>query len=372
MSPKPFNILFLNSIEKSVWGGLENWMELVGSGLAARKHKIFLAGREGSLFLDRISRHAEFEVIPLNISGDFNPITVRRLAAIAKSHRIDIVLCNFVKDVRLAGLARKITRNFKIMWTPGVNLTKKSISHRLLFSGFVDGVVVPSRYLRDEIIESGSIGKSRFQVIPVGLNRDYWTLDRIHCRTELLNRFNLPPESFICLTSGRFVPQKGHKYLVEAARDICRKVGVVRFLFLGDGPLENNLKEQINKFDLESHFIFAGLLRDHRQLVFGADLYVHPAVIEPYGIVLVEAMAASLPIVATRVGGVPEVVPENETAILVDPADRSQLTTAIMTMYNDHDLRTRMGRAGRERFESMYSLDSMLNKIEELLVAIAR
>ncbi len=361
------NIVFLNSIDRAIWGGLENWMEIVGRGLARRGHRVRFIGREGSQFLRRLSDRDGLPVIPLDIHGDFDPFTIRHLAMELQSDHPDLVLCNLVKDVRLAGLARKLAEPYKIIWTPGVNLAKRSLSHKWLFSGFVDRAIVPSQHLRDVIVASGYIAASTFDVVPIGIDNAIWTGSRDEGRQFLRDRYNLPENAFVCLTSGRFVPQKGHKYLIEAAAALARQHDDIFFVLLGDGPLEPQLVEQIHGLGLEDRFVLCGMLENHQKAVFGADLYVHPAVVEPYGIVLVEAMAASLPVVATRVGGIPEVVEENRSAVLIDQADPGQLTTAILRLYTDNSLREKYGRAGYERFDRLFRMETMIDRIEAIL-----
>jgi len=367
MAHTTHNILFLNSIEKSVWGGLENWMELSAQGLAHRGHRVWVAGRAASVFLRRIGAHSDIGVIPLEIGGDFNPVTIQNIARNIREHHINVVLCNFVKDVRLAGLARKLTGGCKIVWTPGVNLAKKSLSHKWLFSGFVDRAIVPSAALKDEIIASGFIESSRIAVIPIGIDDALWRGSREEGRKFIRARYNLPDDAFVCLTSGRFVKQKGHCHLVEAARVLVRKYPNIFFLLLGDGPLQPDLLRQIKQNQLTDRFVLCGILDRHQDAVFGADLYVHPAVVEPFGIVLIEAMAASLPVVATRVGGIPEVVEEGKTAFLIEPADPGQLTNAIERFYNDPSLRASYGQAGYKRYVGCYRLETMIDRIEGAL-----
>ena len=363
----PLNIAFLNSIETSVWGGLENWMELCGTGLADRGYGVFMTGRPDSKFLDRISKYENLTTIPLPISGDFNPATIGALAAHIKNHHIEIVLCNFVKDVRLAGLARAFGAKTKIIWTPGVNLAKKSLSHRLLFSKFVDRVIVPSRHLRGEIVNSGYIDRAHFDILPIGIDETLWQGNHDEGRAFILAEYDLPADAVIAVTSGRFVPQKGHTHLIEAAnslKDTCDKLHV---LFLGDGPLEAELKQQINDYELNDRFTFCGLLERHQRVLFGADICVHPAVIEPFGIVLVEAMAASLPVIACRVGGIPEVVAENESALLVEPARPDELTTAIESLYTDITMRKKLGEAGFTRYQERFQKGHMIDGLEKIL-----
>ncbi len=347
-------------------------MEMCGLGLAQKDHRIFFAGRSGSEFLKRISSHLSLTVCPLKISGDFNPFVIKKISNLCHLYSIDVVVCNFVRDVRMAGLAMIFGGKYKIVWSPGVNLARKSWSHKHLFSGFVDSVIVPSSHLRDEIVESGYIENREFDIIPIGIDPELWKLNREDGRAFLRGKYNIPDDAFVCLTSGRFVEQKGHKYLIEAAELLLKKYKNIFFLWLGDGPLQGKLEKQIDAIGYSSRFIFAGLPEKHQRAVFSSDLYVHPAVIEPFGIVLVEAMAAGLPIVATRVGGIPEVVSENENAILVNPGDAADLTKAIERFYNDKELRERYGRTGYGKFVEKFSSEVMVDKVEAHLLKLVK
>lgn len=100
------------------------------------------------------------------------------------------------------------------------------------------------------------------------------------------------------------------------------------------------------------------------EFLVGADLMVHPSIEEPFGIVLAEAMRASLPVVASRVGGIPEVVAENETALLVEPRDRSGLADAVNQMLGSIQMRDRFGLAGYERWQELFGVETMIDRVE--------
>ena len=96
------NILFLDSIDKNIFGGMEEWIRLVGAGLNLKGHNIYIASRRDSTFLKRVSvGNPELNQIPLSISGDFNPATIAKLYSEIKTKQIDIILVNFNKDLRL-------------------------------------------------------------------------------------------------------------------------------------------------------------------------------------------------------------------------------------------------------------------------------
>lgn len=122
----------------------------------------------------------------------------------------------------------------------------------------------------------------------------------------------------------------------------------MRFLFAGDGSEKEPLKELCSRLNLNEYVIFAGYIRDIFETLAGFDLLVLPSIIEPFGLVLAEGMALKKPIVATFVGGVPEVVQDRVTGLLVPPKEPHSLAQAIMTLLQDRNLAFNLGQAGRK------------------------
>ncbi|MCP4685977.1 MAG: glycosyltransferase, partial [bacterium] len=121
------NLLFLNSIETEVFGGIESWIGFVSRGLLARGHRISIAGRPGSEFIRRtVAAAPGVETLELRISGDFNPFTIGKVRRYVAERGIDVIVVNFNKDVRIGGLAAKWTGSARVVWRVGVNLTKDS------------------------------------------------------------------------------------------------------------------------------------------------------------------------------------------------------------------------------------------------------
>ena len=117
------NLLFLDSIAADVYGGLESWIGMVSAGLVERGHKVLAVGRPGSEYLHRTSlASSQVVTAELAISGDFNPVTIAAVKKILDGHRIDVVICNFNKDVRLGGLAARWRGRTKVVWRLGNNL----------------------------------------------------------------------------------------------------------------------------------------------------------------------------------------------------------------------------------------------------------
>ena len=123
------NVLFLDSIERNTYGGMEEWIRLVARGLRLRGHGVVVAGRSGSEFLRRMIS-SDIPSLDLAISGDFNLLTIARVRRQLEADEIDVVCVNFTKDIRLGGLAARWSGSARVVWSVGLDITKDSWSHR--------------------------------------------------------------------------------------------------------------------------------------------------------------------------------------------------------------------------------------------------
>ncbi len=366
------NILFLDSIESGVYGGMEEWIRIVADGLAAREHNVTVAGRPGSEFLRRLGETTKgVKPLPIELSGDFNPSTISKLKKFIAEHEIDLISVNFNKDVRLGGIAARLDGRPGVIWSVGLDITKDSLVHKLLTPRLVDRVVVPSESLKTQITRLGYVRPETVEVVPIGICDKEFVRPNPEASATLRARFELPSDAIVAVTVGRFVDQKGHRYLIEAAQEIVKAHDRVRFVLLGDGPLTSELRERIEAAGLEEHFVFAGMIDDIDPVLAGADLMIHPSVEEPFGIAVLEGMRAGLPVVASRVGGIPEVVEDGATAVLVEPRDPKRLAQAVVDLLRSTDRLARMGRAGQERWRAHFRMTDMLDSIERIFRATA-
>jgi glycosyltransferase involved in cell wall biosynthesis len=159
-------------------------------------------------------------------------------------------------------------------------------------------------------------------------------------------------------TVGRLVPAKGHAVLIEAFAQIAREFPDAQVLVAGDGPLRPDLEQQIERLGLGDRVSLAGAQTDVPAFLSTLDVFVFPSLNEGLPLAVLEALASGLPVVATRVGGVPEVAPEDEVAWYAAPGDAASLATAMKTAAEAPDLPARSA-AARARAESLYALETM-------------
>jgi glycosyltransferase involved in cell wall biosynthesis len=173
--------------------------------------------------------------------------------------------------------------------------------------------------------------------------------------------FSLPARAPLVGNVAALVPHKGQRYLIHAAALVRHDVPDVRFLIVGEGELYASLARQVRQLHLDQHVILTGFRTDVVSLHKSFDLFVMSSVTEGLGTSLLDAMACERPVVATRAGGMPELVVDGETGVLVPVRDAQALAVGIVRLLRDDSLRRRMGRAGCERVRTAFSAERMID-----------
>ncbi len=168
------------------------------------------------------------------------------------------------------------------------------------------------------------------------------------------------------------VPHKGQRYLIEAAHLVVQKIPDARFVIFGEGELREHLEHLVREHHLEKHVLLPGFRTDILGCIKGLDLFVMSSVTEGLGTSLLDAMACRKAIVATRAGGIPEVVDDRKTGLLVEPRNARQLADAIMRLLQDAGLRSGMAAAGYERVRTRFTVERMVAETARLYQRLSR
>jgi len=170
---------------------------------------------------------------------------------------------------------------------------------------------------------------------------------------------------------GRLIRRKGLKYLIQSIPKVIQNKNIVKFIIVGDGPIRKKLETIAKKLRIEHVVDFQGFVSEEKllKLYNKADIFVLPSLFEGFGNVITEAMASGLPVIATKVGAISEIVIDGKTGFLVPSKDSTALADAITKLIFDTKLRRKMGKAGRKRAETFYSWNKI---VEEYLVVYNR
>jgi glycosyltransferase involved in cell wall biosynthesis len=229
-----------------------------------------------------------------------------------------------------------------------------------------DAVIAISDFVKQTVVASGH-SESKVHPVLNGIDVRKWnqSRDRSTCRQD----YNIPSQSPVILTVCRLFPSKGPGHLIAVLPELVREWPDLRLVIVG-GQAEPGYQAQLERLardaGVERNVIFTGWCPDIEGLMALADVFAMPSLGEPFGLVYLEAMAMSLPVVALASGGTPEVVEHGTTGLLSLPGDDALLTEHLRCLLRSPDLRRSMGSRGRNRVESYFTVDRMTRDIELL------
>jgi glycosyltransferase involved in cell wall biosynthesis len=239
-----------------------------------------------------------------------------------------------------------------------------------LLSWATDRVLVGSPQVWQDVRRYDGVPASRLALMPYGI--PLAELDTSLSREEARERLALSGGGLVIGAVGRLEEQKGHTYLVAALPELKRAIPDMTVLLVGEGRQQEALRRQVRELGLQSTVRFLGTRRDLPEIFRALDLFVQPSLWEGLPLALLKAMGAGLPVVATRVSGSQEVIEDGVNGCLVAPADPAALAQVILELARQPAARRRLGAAARRTVAENYSLEAMLQRLEELYLELWR
>ncbi|MFH1231926.1 MAG: glycosyltransferase family 4 protein [Planctomycetota bacterium] len=233
---------------------------------------------------------------------------------------------------------------------------------------FTDKFITPTYIEKKEELALGIGHHNKFVVIPNGveLNRfENQAIDPIVKRKEL----GLTPDNKAICTVARLSEEKGIHYLIEALPLIIKEIPLVKLILVGEGPLRKIIEQKAKEKGVFSNVIFLDSSPDIAGILSASDIFVLPSLYEAFGLALVEAMIMRKPIIATRVGGIPEVIKDGWTGVLVSPADSNALAHNILSVLKNKSLQQSLGQSAYQYAKEHFDVEQMVNKTEELYLS---
>jgi glycosyltransferase involved in cell wall biosynthesis len=219
--------------------------------------------------------------------------------------------------------------------------------------------------IRDELIIRG-IQDSRIRVIPNAVAPHCGTEEMLTYRLEKRRSLNIALQEYVVGYTGRLSEEKGLIYLVGAVANLRDAAVPVKLLIVGDGPERLALEQLVRDRGLENLVIFAGFQTDVEKWLPVLDVFILPSLTEGTPMALLEAMAASVPVIATAVGGVPKVITDGVDGLLVPSGNVGAISEKILCLKDDSELQRRLGRAGFDTVTCKYAINSWCQAIEGL------
>jgi len=292
--------------------------------------------------------HAEsFPVHAVAMRGTWDLVSAAALARLHRSLRPDVVHWHAARAHALGAIAAAFAPGPARILSRRVDfLVRRSFGSRILYAQPIDAIAAISSGVRDALIRSG-VDPARIRVIPSGI--DLAPFDEPFDRAALRAKLGIAETDVLALQVAALAPHKSQKTLLRAMAVMHPRHPNLRVWIAGEGPLRDALLREHATLGLGESVRFLGFREDVTDLLRAADLFVISSHLEGLGTSILDAMAAGLPVVATRVGGIPEAVKDGETGILVPPFLPPALAQALSDLAGDPERRARLGEAGRQR-----------------------
>jgi L-malate glycosyltransferase len=300
-------------------------------------------------------------VLSLDRRAGFRPALGLAIGRLVDEHRIDVLHCHHYSPFVYGQIAAHRGRHVKVVFTEHGRASEAgpSLKRRLinpLLGRLAASIYAVSGDLRRHMIAEG-FPENRVGVIHNGIDPGHRPapIERSAARLAL----GLPQDAYVVGTAGRLDPVKDLATLIKAAGITARSERRLKLVIIGAGDERRSLEERIDAMGLRPVVTLVGYRKDVRQLMAAFDVYVNTSTHEGVSLTILEAMAAGLPVVATDVGGTPEVVIDQKTGLLVPVRGVTQLATALESLANAAGWRRTAGAAGRARVERHFSMAAM-------------
>jgi L-malate glycosyltransferase len=351
------------------WRGGQNQVLVTVLGLRALGHRTALVAHPSGELRRRAEEGLDF--FPMAPRTEMDLTAAWRLSRLLKQLRPDVVHAHDPHGVAMAALALSMSTaptRPRLIASRRVDFHLRSSALSRWKYRQVDCFICASDAIRTMLVGDG-IPPRRAVTVHEGID-----LGRVKAApaAELHKELWLPHHAPIVGNVAALVPHKGQRYLIDAAARLLRDEPDTRVVIAGEGELQAALVQQIRHHHLEKHVILAGFRPDILSLHKAFDVFVMSSVTEGLGTSLLDAMACARPVVATSVGGIPEVVVDGETGFLVPPRDPEALAAAIGRLMADRGLREKMGAAGLERVQNTFSAEHMVRNTLRVYERVVR
>jgi glycosyltransferase involved in cell wall biosynthesis len=280
----------------------------------------------------------------------------------------DAGLSSVAFSARLAGYSRVVTTEH----LPMIRRRYRRFPMKVLFSEAVDGIIVLAEATRDDVVRLHHMPWEKTRLIPCGAEEPPQIPSAVE---EELRAATATPRGMLTLAIvGTLTARKGHIYLFDALRILRDREGLppLRLWVIGDGEDRKHLEIAARERGLGEIVRFTGARNDAAALMRLIDLLVVPSLMETTPFVILEAMAAGKPVIASRIYGIPEMVEEGKSGFLVRPGDAGDLARALALAISDRATRERLGRRGRARYEAIFTAERMARAVEDLYLGRER
>lgn len=351
------------------WRGGQNQVLLTVDGLRALGHRAALVAHPDGELRKRAA--AGLDLIPLAPRTEMDLTAAWRLARVIRRLGPDVVHAHDPHGVAMAALALSMSTTAPVpplLASRRVDFHLKGNSLSRWKNRQVACFIAASEAIRQMLIGDG-VPAERTVTVHEGIDVErVVAIPAVNVHEALW----LPHHAPLVGNVAALVPHKGQRYLIDATHRLMRAIPDARVVIFGEGELRDHLEHLVHEHHLEKHVLLPGFRTDILGCIKGLDLFVMSSVTEGLGTSLLDAMACARPIIATQTGGIPEVVEDGVTGLLVPPRDAAALAGAMEALLTDEPRREQLAAAGFERVRQRFTVERMVAQTLDVYARVTR
>jgi len=358
-------------------GGAENKLVELIAHLDKQKFEILVANVGPTGALEKNFNQLGVEIFRFPRRFGFDPLPVCRLVRLMRQRRIDIVQTTLLWADLIGPLAARLAG-------APVILSWETVSHdgNPFHNNFqrragyewsmrrVDAIIPVSEEIKRSLMRRRRIAEHKIHVIHYGVDLEKFHPNGRDLALAKRREFGAPDEAVLIGIIGRLEPPKGHRFFVEAFAEVVKRFPRARAIFVGEGSLRAELETSVRRLGLGEYIKFCGARHDVNEILNAIDLLVLPSVSEGLPNVLLEAMACRKPVMASDIGGIPEVVRDGENGYLVAPGDSAALQAALLKCLSEREKWASLAQRARATVEAEFSLERQVASFESVFMEL--
>ncbi len=355
-------------ISGDLWAGAEAQAYTLVKGLSKKNSlKLNVITLNGGYLTKKIRDSGiKVDVVDEKINSSLKMVWY--IYRILRKKHIDIVHTHGYKETLLGGFAARLARIKGIVRTHhGKGVIYGTIYHRFIEKlntiFFSDNLIAVSEDLKQYLI-ANRFQRNHITVIHNGILSEETKPSM--SADKLKNALEIESEALVVGTMGRMVAVKGHRYFLEGARKVLSKQDNVVFVIAGDGPLMQESQKEIKQLGIESKIRLIGFRNDPFDVINMFDIFVMTSLHEGIPMVLLEAMCLAKPIIATKVGGIPEIIYDHQNGLLISPMDSQEFASTCLELIENRVLRKMLANNARKDFVAKYGVERVTEDTEKL------
>jgi len=368
-------ITVLHLVEDMRIGGLEKVLASIVLHLDKNRFRpeVWCLAHGGEMAEELIRQGVTVRI--LHLTTYYNALNILRLAMLMRDKHFHILHTHGYYGStfgRLSSLLAHVPIILTHVHSTYYNYTKRNLIIEKMLSSFTDKIICVSRAVQSFVTETEKFSEEKTCVLYNGVA---WPTANVPPDDALLlkSRLGIGNQELVLTVVASLTTIKGHAILFQALHHLSPEVPPFKLMVVGDGPERYRLESLAKDLGIASRVIFTGARNDVPKLLMISDIFILPSIErEGLSMGIIEAMAAGLPVISTWVGGIPEVVENGTSGLLVEPKNILALADALCILMRDRDLREQMGKVGKDVYLKHFTLKNMMDNLETLYERLVR